>query len=191
MTDGYILIGLLIIFAFVMYFSKSSSITKTENISLDYNSTQGQIYNRFFGLLSEITFSYSLTIPISALLAVINQESSLRFKTKKNSEVKGDDGTSIGYMQVSINAVKDVNSMRGYRFSFTDLFEERKNLIVGSIYLDLCYQSAIKQNSSNPIKTAFKKYNGGIDETDSSKNTMATSYSNSAYNYFLIFKGYS
>ncbi len=185
----FIILAILILVVILLSKSGKSVATKTETVNIDYNSNQGQIFNRFFPTISEIIFSFSLSVPPELVLAVINQESNLRFKTQKNYQVIGDDGTSLGYMQVSNNAVKDVNSFYHNNYSFSDLKDERKNLEVGIKYLNICYNSAVKLNSPNPIKLALKKYNGGNDETDSSKNSMAEKYSLSAFNYYKIFKG--
>lgn len=191
MNFRFIIIGIIIL---ILYFY-SNNITPDqlygELIKVDNNSVQGKIYNRFFTTLLSINIKYGLKVPIPAVLAVINKESVLLFQSKSNSQVVGDNGNSIGYMQVSRPALADSNSTSKINYTFSDLSDENKNLQVGSIYLDLCYRSALAQKSSNPIKLAFKKYNGGLDETDSSINKMASDYANTAYNYYLIYKGIS
>lgn len=143
-----------------------------------------EIYNRFFSQIETITVSQNLSVPVSMVLSVITQESKLLYKTKENKNVFGDSGKSVGYMQVGKTALADVNKYYGHNFSFDDLSDENVNLIVGSSYLDLCYKSSMKSKSNNPVKLAFKKYNGGIDETDLSFNVLAQVYAEKVYYFY-------
>jgi len=118
------------------------------------------------------------------ILSIINSESNSLYLTKSNSEVIGDDGKSIGYMQVSRYALIDVNKKYFLNFSFDDLYNEYENLVVGILYFNMCYESALKTSTLKPIWVAFKKYNGGIDETEFSYNNQADSYANRTYNFY-------
>lgn len=192
MKEYFYILGGGIIIYIVYLFTKEKNILpkssdKTATASVFYN-TQTKIYQRFYEQLENILNNYNLSLNIEMPLAVINTESNLLFQTKINKQIIGDDGRSIGYMQASINAVKDVNTFFRTPFTFQNLYDEKFNLIIGTLYLDLCYRSAKNQNSKNPVRLAFKKYNGGIDETDNSKNAMAEVYAEKTYNNYLKFK---
>lgn len=147
-----------------------------------------ELYNRFAPEIVSSIERYNMEIPLSMVLAMIRQESSSLFKTKSNSQVIGDDGKSIGYTQCTKYAVADFNKRYGTDFTFQDLKDEETNISIGSGYLNLCYESAIRSGSGNPVKLAFKKYNGGNDETENSLNLMASNYANSVYNWYKEFQ---
>lgn len=145
------------------------------------------IYNRFFDAVETVTVMEGLSVPVSMCLSVLTKESGQLYKTKQNKDVIGDNGTAIGYMQVRQPALTDVNNRYNKFYKFTDLYDEQVNLIVGCSYLDLCYKSAMQNKSINPVKLAFKKYNGGIDETDLSFNVLAQVYAERTYYYYHKF----
>lgn len=124
------------------------------------------------------------------ILAVICSESGGELlKGKKNNEIVGDNNKSFGIMQVSQPALTDVNRSLGTNYSIDDLRNDEKiNLLVGSHYLNLCKKSSI--GSPDPVWLAFKKYNGGIDETWGSKNDMASNYADKTKNYYNQLKNY-
>lgn len=145
------------------------------------------LYVRFAYYFTNYKNIYNLNLPIEIPLATVQIESGSLYKTKDNKDVIGDNGNSIGYMQVGKYALADVNKSFNKNYSFNDLSLESINLVVGTLYLELCYNSSIKQNSKNPVLLTFKKYNGGIDETDSSNNPMASNYANKAFEYYKNF----
>lgn len=147
-----------------------------------------ELYNRFGEQIIRIINKYSMKITVSQVLAMIRQESSDLFKTKRNEEVIGDDGFSFGYTQISKYAVADFNERYGTNYSLNDRLNENINLEIGSGYLNLCYESALKMGASNPIKLTYKKYNGGNDETETSLNLMAASYSVSVMKHLAEFQ---
>ena len=190
--SNYSIVFTIIILSVIAYIVSNAKITtvpsnvsgNAEAIPVDHNSTEGQIYDRFFSSIVYIHSLYNLSVPIALILAVIQRESNLLFKTKQNKDVLGDDGHSIGYMQVSLPAIKDVNQNRNTDFVFNDLYNESKNLTIGSLYLDLCYQTAINDSPNEPLRIALKKYNGGRDETSTSKNSMADVYSQKTISFY-------
>ena len=194
--SNYSIVFTIIILSVIAYIVSNAKITtvssagsggvsgNAEAIPVDHNSTEGQIYDRFFSSIVYIHSLYNLSVPIALILAVIQRESNLLFKTKQNKDVLGDDGHSIGYMQVSLPAIKDVNQNRNTDFVFNDLYNETKNLTIGSLYLDLCYQSALNDSPNEPLRIALKKYNGGRDETITSRNSMADVYSQKTISFY-------
>lgn len=196
-NEFYIVLILIIVGAAAYFLSKKKedntapeTIFHNEPATVDsLNNADTLIYNRFANEVAGIIKKFNCSIITPMVLAVIKKESSLLFQTKANKDITGDFGYSIGYMQVSRYALSDVNQKYNLNYSIADLSDEYKNLVTGILYLQLCYNSAQIQNSNNPTWLAFKKYNGGIDETDKSLNTAATKYADSTYNYFLTFTG--
>lgn len=190
--SNYSIFATIIILSIIAYVVSNTKIStvkgNAEIIPVDYNSTEGQIYNRFFSSIVYIHSQYNLMVPIALILAVIQRESNLLFKTKQNKDVLGDDGYSIGYMQVSLPAIKDVNKNLNFNFTFNDLYNEEKNLTIGSLYLDLCYRTALNDSPNEPLRIALKKYNGGRDETSTSINSMADVYSQKTIEFYNKFK---
>lgn len=190
MKDSALLIfvfGVLGFIYFKFFKTNTNNNTITSSVSINYNSPEGKLFNKFFDQLTSIISDYNLEISEAQILAVIEKESYLDSLSKANRYVLGDDNNSIGYMQVSRPAVVDVNNYYDKIFTVYDLLDENKNLLVGSLYLNICYLSALKQKSKNPVWLSFKKYNGGNDETDNSLNSLATSYANKAFDYYKKF----
>jgi len=180
----------IIIIAFIIYYYgiKNTEKDKSNNSESNNLSNDIKLYNRLRDYINYAINQYSLTIDKYMILAVIKKESYYDALTKKNENVTGDKGKSIGYMQVSSIALKDVNNY--YKTSFTDslLYDEKFNIVIGCLYLNMCYLSAMREKAKNPIKLAFKKYNGGIDETETSINAIADLYSEQAYKYYIDLK---
>jgi soluble lytic murein transglycosylase-like protein len=168
------------------FYSKEKSNMNTSGNSSSVTPLM-KIKNRFNLMLQSIIYEYNLKINPNMVLALIKIESGLSFETLTNAQVIGDNGKSIGYMQISNGAVLDVNSIYKKSFTFSDLNNEEKNLTIGCLYLNYCYEDAINDKSSNPISLAYKKYNGGPDESDTSYNAMATTYGNKVFNTYLQF----
>lgn len=186
---NYIVFFILIIVAsvYALFIKNEEKPSKGDIVSVDYSTAEGKIFNKFYSQSLSIISNYNLEISPAMILSVIEKESYLNFLYKNNKDVLGDDNKSVGYMQVSNPAVIDTNRFYNKTFKFQDLFNEDINLLVGSLYLNICYLSAIKLNSSNSVWLAFKKYNGGNDETDFSINAMAVSYANTAFKYYKKF----
>lgn len=198
MSSLYIILGLFIILFIIISLTGIKkgkpfpSDEKPEKIPDDVKppvaSFYFQIFNRFYYDIKQIISDYSLIVSPAMILSVIAKESALQFQKQKNSEIVGDAGRSIGYMQAGKPAVLDTNSYYKTFFKVDDLYDENKNLIIGSLFLNLTYITALKQNSINPVKLSFKKYNGGNDEKDYTVNPMAEKYSEIAYKYFINFQ---
>jgi hypothetical protein len=159
-------------------------ITTVSNVVLN---TASIIQSKFDNSIRSIHSRYNLSIPVEAVYACIYNESSAQvINGKQNRDIIGDNGRAIGFMQVTKMALPDISETE--IISFQELYEEEKNLIAGSLYLNLGFLSAKREGSINPVRLSFKKYNGGIDETDNSLNSMADNYADKAYYRFLVFK---
>lgn len=178
----------IVIIAFIIYYYGIRNTKKNKSDNSDNLNNDIKLYNRLKDYINYAINQYSLIIDKYMILAVIKKESYYDALTKKNENVTGDKGKSIGYMQVSSIALKDVNNY--YKTSFTDsmLYNEKFNIVIGCLYLNMCYLSAMREKAKNPVKLAFKKYNGGIDETETSINAIADLYSEQAYKYYLELK---
>lgn len=143
--------------------------------------------NYYLSDVSSILSRFNCTISKCMVFAVLMAESGSLYKSKQNSEVTGDGGYSIGFMQVSKYALADVNNRYSLNYSFNDLYKYYENLVVGILYLQICYESSLKEATLNPQKLSFKKYNGGVDETESSNNPSAEAYSLKVYDFYKVY----
>jgi len=182
----FTIIIVLIIYYYVIKNSNENNFNNSNNSNNSNNDIK--LYNKLKDYINNAINQYSLVIDKYMIIACIKKESSYEALTKENKNVTGDKGKSIGFMQVTEIALLDVN--RYYKTSFTKelLYNEKFNIIVGSLYLNICYLSAVKEKAKNIVKVAFKKYNGGIDETETSMNSKAELYSEQAYKYYLELK---
>ena len=131
--------------------------------------------------------------PLPVIWAILWTESgSFIVDEIPNSEVIGDDGKSIGYFQINIyGALKDYNQTFKTNYGRNDLKNYELNKTIGLWYIGKCYKSALSQSVNKPVEwLTFKKYNGGVDETETSKNTMATNYADKTYSRFLKLKNF-
>ena len=159
--------------------------TAIENVTNIFSdSSYAIIKNRFGSTVSGIKNKYKSSLPIEAFLATLKQEAgSYIVNGTPNSKVIGDGGSSIGYSQVSHYAVTDVNQWYGTNFTNDDRYDEYKNLVIGYLFLDLMYRNT----NNDSLLIAYKKYNGGADENEYSKNAMASSYADSAFSHYQKF----
>ena len=109
-----------------------------------------------------------------------------------NSEVIGDDGKSIGYFQVNLyGALKDYNQTFKTNYGLNDLKNYEINKTIGLWYIGKCYKSALSQSVNKPVEwLTFKKYNGGVDETEITTNKLATYYADRTYERYLKLKNF-
>lgn len=120
------------------------------------------------------------TTPIEVFYALLwNETSTQIYNNVPNEKIIGDNGLSLGYMQVNHKGgLIDFNNRENKDYTKQDLLDEKINIEVGLTYLGYCYNSA-KNQTSNQIDQNYltlKKYNGGLDETLTSKNKGATNY---------------
>lgn len=105
-----------------------------------------------------------------------------------NSKIVGDDGKSFGYMQVSALALADVSKSLGTNYSIQDIKDSADlNILVGSHYLELCIEQAIKEKSKNPKLLGYRKYNSGIGNAKDN-NTKSLTYGLRVLNYVNLYK---
>lgn len=192
----YILVigSLVVIFYFIAKgtTAKPSFDTETRKDGTIKISNPKNIYeelaNRFGESIDKIISDNNFIVTLSMVLGTIKNESSSLFKTKTNAQVMGDNGNSYGYMQVSKPALSDVNYRYATLYQLSDLKDESTNLFCGIAYLNICYESAKSSGAKNPVQLAYKKYNGGNDETTNSLNVMASGYAVKAYANFNEFE---
>lgn len=146
------------------------------------------IDSKFRTVIQDYINLYNCQVPAAVCLAIIYNESGYLVNSKTNEEIIGDDNRSFGVMQVSQPALSDVNSFYNLNYSMQDLKNLYANLNVGTLYANMCYLSASK--SARREWLTFKKYNGGRDETDISKNSMATNYADKALLSYQFYKLY-
>lgn len=131
---------------------------------------------------------FGLSVNSDMLLTTLVKESGFDYFSKKAKDIIGDGGFSLGYMQISPYAVKDVNKAYASNYTDNDRNDNYLNLVIGSLFLNVCFLSAIKLMAKDPIFLAYKKYNGGNDETETSKNDMASIYANDCIKIYNQFK---
>jgi hypothetical protein len=193
-NDNLIWIGLIVLAIAFYYFSKSNNTddatletTDTNNIQTypGEGSLQQNISNAFLQNATNICVNFSLAIDPRAILATIEQEAGARSLSENCDTIIGDQGNSIGYCQVEQGALTDINSYFGTSYVFTDLNDNINNITCGLLYLDMCLN--INQSQQNPYWLAYKRYNGGRGQTDTSINTMATNYANQAFAKYQVY----
>lgn len=167
------------------------------NINDDKPSLGGLIFDDTFStyeksLLTKIHskfFKYANDrVPLDIFYSVLWQESGgLISKDYSNDKIIGDNGDSVGYMQIyRYGALQEFNQRENKNYNFEDLKNESKNIEVGLHYLDYAIQKAYNQTSRKPLQwLVFKKYNGGLDETEQSQNSMANAYADKCYQKFI------
>lgn len=186
-----IIIGLFILFLLLRKNKNSdnikSDVTTFENYKFDDSFSE---YEKKLLVKIDEKFSKYLTnkISLDVFYAVLWQESGTQiFNDVTNDNVIGDKGNSIGYMQINkFGAYPEIKQRFNLNHTFDDLKDEATNIFYGQSYLNLCYQTAYSQSTNKPISwLVFKKYNGGLDETESSNNSLANSYADKTYQKFL------
>jgi hypothetical protein len=190
---NYYLIGVAFIFVFLSkYISGANGKLSNYNFTgdsmnlsdvekNDYITIQDFVYN----LLKKYD-SLNTPLPFNLIYSVVFQESSKQIiKGMPNNLIEGYDGKSIGFFQVTKWSVAEYNQREKPKnpLTYADCYNEYENFLVGMCYLYYCFNSA-----KGDIFLTAKKYNGGIDETSSSKNSMATEYANKIVKRFNIYK---
>ena len=171
MNKSLILIGVSALIA-VLTLKKSGS----KKFSMDYISE----------LIDTFISKYNFEVNKEMVLAVYLVESGGSF----DNNIIGDLNKkyqSYGIMQVSRPALADSNKAYNLNISNDDLQTSfKKNLLAGTAYLNLCYESALKNafDDSTTKWLAFKKYNGGVDTTLIVKSS-ANNYADKVYNLYL------
>lgn len=194
---NYILIALASFVGFILIknFGKSKLQSNDGEKNIDVPDIVKVLANKFAVSIDNIISKYQLDVSISQVLAVLQTESGDKYNID-NKYILGDSGKSIGRMQIYFYngkesyALNDIASKLGYNFVKEDMYDETDNLTAGAMYLHLALQSALNQGSANPIKLSFKKYNGGLDETDLSLNSSASNYADKTFNNYKNFEKY-
>ncbi len=125
-------------------------------------------------------------VPLDIIYSVLWQESGYQIlKDLPNDKIIGDNGNSIGYFQIyKFGALLEVNQRENKNYTFDDLKDEDTNIYFGLKYLSYCLQSAYNQVKNKPLQwLVFKKYNGGISQTENSI-SQANNYADNCYQKF-------
>lgn len=159
--------------------------TTSKELSEKENKKYIFIKNFVYNLLSKYDL-LNTGLPFDLVCSIVYQESSEQILNgMPSSSILGYDGLSIGYFQTTKWAVKEFNKReKGFNYTYpADMYIEEKHVYVGMCYLIYCYNS-----SNNDVFLTAKKYNGGLDETQTSPNTMANKYGNLIVKRYQIFK---
>lgn len=144
-----------------------------------------KIHEKFFNKVS------NNIVPLDLIYTTLWQESGPQiFNDVSNDRIIGDQGNSIGYFQIyKFGALLEVNQRERTNYKFEDLKTEDVNIFFGLKYLSYCLNSALTQQKNKPLAwLVAKKYNGGLDETETSINAQAETYANNYYSKFLKIK---
>jgi len=90
------------------------------------------------------------SIPVKRIVAMIAVESN------GNPDARGL-LQERGLMQISVDAMIEVNTRYGYSFSFDELFDPANNILVGVTYLDW-----LRNNLSHDLDMGTQAYNAGL-----------------------------
>lgn len=135
-----------------------------------------------------VAFPKNKFVSLFDILGIICQESGIWvLKGLKSKDIIGDDGRSIGIMQVSEIALKDVNKSLGTSYTIEDLKIDEINIKVGAHYYELCIEEAFKEKSLNPKFLGLRKYNSGIKRA-SERNTISIDYARRVEQFIKILK---
>jgi hypothetical protein len=155
---------------------------KFDNSFSDY---EKKLLPKLYEKFEKYTNNY---IALDYILTTIWKESgSSLLKNIPNSNIIGDNGNSIGYFQIyKFGAFLEVNERENKNYTFEDLKDEQINCWFRIKYLSYCLTSALNQVKNKPLAwLVAKKYNGGLDETETSINNQAEKYADDYYSKYL------
>lgn len=177
-----IILFLLILIAVIMV-NESKQIKADENIAIKVYRKLNNIAMKF----DAVGFKENKFLSTWDILGIICVESG-HLIDLPNKEIIGDDGRSFGYMQVSAVALADVNKSLKTNYNVADIKENPEiNILIGSHYLELCIEKAIKEKSRNPKLLGYRKYNSGIDNAKDS-NMKSLTYGIKVLNYVNLYR---
>jgi hypothetical protein len=129
------------------------------------------VFERYYEVASRyesLNFERNRFVSVLDILALICAESGGEVhRGMSNDEIIGDSWRSFGVMQVSDEALEDVNESLGTDYRLSDLLDSVEvNILVGSHYFQLCIEQALEEGSRNPKYLAVVKYNSGVKNAD-------------------------
>jgi len=145
----------------------------TQVIGEDMNAIAQKVKEKYNDLALKydaVSFTPNKFVSYEDILAIICTETGVHILAGLNSaNITGDNGNSIGIMQVQEGALEDVNNSLGTSYVFTDLRNDDVNVLVGSHYLELCFEWAADRHFRDIRQMAVRRYNGGnrVSETNS------------------------
>jgi len=183
MTIPLIILALLMTFFLSQIFLKESASTLGEGTVISEEdkhlivSFVKQNYEKIAMNYDSIDFPENKMISYKDILSIICIESGpFLVNGKKNQDLIGDDGKSFGIMQVSEEALQDVNLDLGLYNVKSDLLKNvNVNVCTGAHYLELCYERAVQEKARDIRALAVRKYNAGI-LTATEKNLISMNY---------------
>lgn len=195
LINSILLIGIIIyLFISRKSFSQSSSSNQTDDKKTFYNFDDSftDYEKKLIVKLYEKFNKYSNSkVGLDFILTTVWKESGGQvYKDIPNEKIIGDNGNSIGYFQIyKYGALIEVNNRELKQYKFEDLKDEQINVFFGISYLSYCIDSALRQQKNKPLAwLVAKKYNGGLDETETSLNARAEEYANDYYGKYLKIK---
>lgn len=181
-----ILSGIVIFYFLFMYKKVKGEVTAGEPfqyVDVDMNVVSA-VQKNYFDLVNNIPKKY---VGNDVILGLICVESGSLIKAGNDStSIVGDNGNSLGIMQIQQPALADTNKWNNNNYQFVDLKIDAVNVEVGVSYLEGCYQKAISEGSQSPMTLALRKYNSGINNAKDS-NTISQNYANKVLSYSQYF----
>jgi hypothetical protein len=160
----------------------SINMNKHNNQTIDTVALQNALYKKWYNQIDNIIMSNGLPIDPFTPLAIMQKESGFQsVQGVPCASVIGDDGRSIGYMQMSQPAVTSVNEKYGKNYSVSDMQNQDMNILAACYYISICY------NASTSMNSLFLKYNGGVGNYRGHKPT-ADSYADIAESYYNYYR---
>ena len=163
------------------WFWKNFDVEKPKVKKFNVNPIARSVFEKYYETVSRyeaLNFLTNKYVSSVDILAMICAESGGEiYRGLKNSEIIGDGVGSFGVMQVSKEALEDVNRSLGTKFTNSDLlYSDDVNILVGSHYFQMCIEEAIEEGSENPKLVAVVKYNAGIKNATDEKIKNGNSY---------------
>lgn len=179
---------ILIIGLFLIMYKRTGNITNISDLQFPLLTPDNNkiLYTKFVN-----NFKLNTTLYLPMVWALLQTESGSQIINDiPNDKVIGDNGNSVGYFQINkYGAIADYNQTFNTSYTINECKDFNLNKKIGLWYLTKCYNSALSQvNNKTATWLTYKKYNGGIDETETSNNYMAESYANKTYKQYLAIK---
>lgn len=178
---------IIIIFLIFLLYKMKTDIKTVSNYTFTNSFTNTEI-KILTTLANRFKYLKNGEVSLEYILATIWQESIKQVLAGiPNNKVFGDNNNSIGYFQINkFGAFPEVRTKEKLNHKFEDLANEKINAYYGIKYLSYCINSGLKQSKNKPLHwLVAKKYNGGLDETETSNNKMAENYADSYSKKFL------
>ncbi|MBD3197194.1 MAG: transglycosylase SLT domain-containing protein [Candidatus Lokiarchaeota archaeon] len=142
-----------------------------------YKNNSKDTFKKWYYLVNKLNHHFNMDESIA--LAIIHVESN------GNPKAVGDNGNSIGLMQVTQPALSDVNEFFGKNFSLSELVHNPEN----QIYAGMAYFNIVYRRAEQNIDLAIRGYNAGLRRAKEN-DSISQSYLIKVKKYAEIFKQY-